>query len=209
MRIYAEWSHIDMAASEEPTDTNRMNKMYEQPRSGCELLLMISIFCINLLLSNTFVAQWKQRKQRKRLFENAFNICATFHKVKNGQTVSPIRKTGQLWHLILMRKKPRFIGSCWKLLTAFSFKEFLPESTKLLDLAWSLQPTHPPTSHMLLHPSPIPVPDALSMLKSVTESNIPSCCRRRTKSTTYSYTTGKGGLMGETYNTCSFYTTHQ
>ena len=158
MRIYAEWSHIDMAASEEPTDTNRLNKMYEQPRSGCELLLIISIFCINLLLSNTFVAQWKQRKQRKRLFENAFNICATFHKVKNGQTVSPIRKTGQLWHLILMRKKPRFIGSCWKLLTAFSFQEFFARIYLTLGLGLE-SAAHPPTdlSHALT-PKPHPGP---------------------------------------------------
>ena len=157
--IHGEWSHIDMAASDEPSepiDTNRMNQMYEQPRSGCVVLLMISILCINLLLSNTFVAQWKQRKQRKRLFENAFNICATFHKVKNGQTVSPIRKTG---HLILMRKNLDALEVAENCLLLSHFKSFfLPESTKLLVLAWSLQPTHPPTSPHALTPKPGPGP---------------------------------------------------
>ena len=75
------------------------------------------------------------------------------------------------------------------------------------------QPTHPPawfsvrvtnveqnesTAHMLQsQPPQAQVADALSMLESVTESNIPTSCSncrpRRTKSTTYNYYKGEEG----------------
>ena len=79
------------------------------------------------------------------------------------------------------------------------------------------QPTHPPawfsmrvtnveqnesTAHMLQsQPPQAQVADALSMLESVTESNIPTSCSncrpRRTKSTTYNYYKGEEGEGGE------------
>ena len=57
-----------------------------------------------------------------------------------------------------MRKKPRCIGSCWKLLTAFSFKEFFARIYQTLGLGLE-SAAHPPTdlSHALT-PKPHPGP---------------------------------------------------
>ena len=57
----------------------------------------------------------------------------------------------------------------------------------MLDRSWLILGARRLGPHTL---SPSVPGDALSMLKSVTESNIPSC---RTKSTTYNYYYGEGG----------------
>ena len=153
------------------------------------------LFASHPLLSNTSVAEPMCKENKGGLFArmhptNCHKVEAAFKEGKK-----------EPMHVFCSISKPG-IFTPQNLSSIFTFQ-----------IHKASQPTHPPawfsvrvtnveqnesTAHMLQsQPPQAQVADALSMLESVTESNIPTSCSncrpRRTKSTTYNYYKGEEG----------------
>ena len=164
------------------------------------------LFASHPLLSNTSVAQPMCKENKGGLFARMHPTNC--HKV---ETASQRRRKGT--NACFLRPFQATYLRTISIFTPDSGCPHLSDTFFTFQIHKASQPTHPPawfsvrvtnveqnesTAHMLQsQPPQAQVADALSMLESVTESNIPTSCSncrpRRTKSTTYNYYKGEEG----------------